>query len=247
MTEPFDDLRRYADHLASEVSPFAAERAVRRALTTASRRPRRAIVALVTTGLLGISNIALAAVADPAVPGDALYSVDRAYERVVDFAGFGGPRVDERLQETGVLIDRGHLSEALALVQETLGKILDSDDPEAEMEKLVTVAEDSPAAVNELVLAELIATARAVGSSDLTGQDVAALARDLGRALSEARSQRPDDAGPPDHAGPPADPGGQGQGQGQGQDQGQGQGQNPGLGQNPGQGSSNPNTGGNQP
>ncbi|HSJ27078.1 MAG TPA: hypothetical protein VLB67_02640 [Acidimicrobiia bacterium] len=223
MTEPFDDLRRYADELASEVSPFTAERAVHRALSTPSRRPRRVVVAVITTGLLGISNVALATIADPAVPGDPLYGVDRAYERVVDLAGLGSPRVSERLQETGVLVERGNLGEALALVQETLGKILDSDDPEAEMEKLVTVAADSPAAVNELVLAELVATARAVGSSDLTGQDVAALARDLGRALSEERSQRPDDAGRPDRAGRPDDPGSQGQG------------------------NANPNAGGNQP
>lgn len=198
MTQPFDDLRRYADDLASEVSPFAAQRAVRSAMSPHVSRPRKAVIALVATGLLGISNVALAASANPAVPGDALYGVDRAYEQVVDIAGFGGPRVAERLQEAGTLVERGELGMALDLVQETLGKVLESDDPDAEFQTLVSEAAGMPDAV-----ATLVEVARSIGASDGSGQEVAELARLLGQQLSEALSNRPENAGPP--AGSPSE------------------------------------------
>ena len=206
MNEPFDELRRYADDLAFEVSPHTAQRAVRSAMSSPARRPRRAVVAVVTTALLGVSNVALATTADPSAPGDALYGVDRAYERVVDFAGLGGPRVSERLQETTVLVERGDLGAALELVQETLGKVLESDDPDAEFQTLVTELEGAPGAVSELVLGDLVGVARSIGSGDATGQDVAELARQLGQRLSEERSNRPDDVGPGNNSGN-ADPG----------------------------------------
>lgn len=197
MTEPFDDLRRYADDLASEVSPFTAQRAVRSAMSPDVRRPRKLVVALVTTGLLGVSNVGLAATANPAVPGDTLYGVDRAYEQVADFAGLGGTRVAERLQESGVLVERGELGMALELVQETLGKILDSDDPEADLETLVTESQGLPDEVFEIVINGLVEAAKATAGSDQPGRDVAELARQLGQSLAEQRSNRPDNAGPP--------------------------------------------------
>ena len=194
MTEPFDDLRRYADDLAAEVSPYTAQRAVRAGMAPRQRRPRKAIVALVATGLLGVSNVALAATADSAVPGDALYGVDRGYERVADLLGLGGPRVAERMQETGILIERGQVGMALDLVQETLTKVLDSDDPQAEFDTLVENATGMPEVVNHLVgVAHLIST-----DDDVTGQDVAELARQLGEHLARERSNRPDHAGPPE-------------------------------------------------
>lgn len=200
MTEPFDDLRRYADDLASEVSLSTAQRAVRSAMSPDVRRPRKLVVALVTAGLLGVSNVGLAATANPAVPGDTLYGVDRAYERVADLAGLGGPRVAERLQESGALVERGELGMALELVQETLGKILESDDPEAEFETLVAETDGVPDEVFDLVLTELVGVAHSIGTGEATGQDVAALARELGRQLADALSNRPDHAGPPDES-----------------------------------------------
>lgn len=198
MTNPINDLRHYADDLTSEVSPFAAQRAVRSAMTPDTRRPRKAVLVLVTTALFGVSNVALAATADPAIPGDALYSVDRAYERVADLAGLGGPRVTERLTETGALVEQGRLAEALELVQETLGKVLDSDDPRAELEELIVASENAPDAVSDLVLNGLVAVAQGTAAGALTGQDVADLAKELGEQLAEDTSNRPDDAGPPE-------------------------------------------------
>lgn len=201
MTNPIDDLRSYADDLASEASPFVAQRAVRSALTPNTRRPRKAVVVLVTTALFGVSNVALAATADPAIPGDALYGVDRAYERVADLTGLGGTRVTERLAETGALVEQDRLAEALALVQETLGKVLESDDPQAELEELTEALENVPDAVSDLVLNGLVAKARGISNGDYTGQQIADVARqlgqELGRQLAEENSNRPDNAGPP--------------------------------------------------
>lgn len=206
MNDPFDDLRRYADALVSEVSPYTAERAVRSAMSSPSRRPRKALAVLVATGLMGVSNVALAATADPSAPGDTLYGVDRTYEQVADLVGLGGPRVSERLEETGVLVERGELAAALELVQETLGKVLESDDPEAELQNLVSELEGAPGAVSDLVLTDLVGLAHSVGRGDATGQDVAELARQLGQRLAEERSNRPDGIGPGGTpGGPPPD------------------------------------------
>ncbi|MFP5333232.1 MAG: hypothetical protein ACLGHX_12850 [Acidimicrobiia bacterium] len=211
MTNPIDDLRRYADDLASEVSPFVAQRAVRSAMTPGLRRPRKAVVVLATTALFGVSNIALAATANPAIPGDPLYGVDRAYEKVVDLAGLGGPRVDERLAETGALVADGRLAEALGLVQETLGKVLSADDPQAELEALTDALDNVPDAVSEVVLQGLVATAHDISTGEADGSDVAGLAQqlgqELGRRLAEENSNRPDDAGPPDSVPGPTNPG----------------------------------------
>ncbi len=196
MKDALDHLRRYADDLASEVSPFAAHRAVERAMTPLVHRPRKLVVALVTTGLLGVSNVALAATADSAVPGDRLYTVDRAYERIVDLVGLGGPRVAERLQETSVLVERGELAMALDLVQETLTRILESSDPHAALDEFEEEVGSQPEAV-----AALVATAKATATQENPGQDVSEQAR----KLRELLSQRPDHAGPPDGRGPRED------------------------------------------
>ena len=218
MTSPFDDLRRYADDLAAEVSPYTAQRAVSRALSPGVRRPRKALIALVATGLLGVSNVALATTADQAVPGDALYGLDRAYESVVDLVGLGGPRVSERMQETGVLVERGHLAEALALVQETLTRVLESDDPQAALAEFEAEVGAQPD-----VVAALVTLAQSTARS---GAEVSTAAR----ALRDLLSNRPDDAGPPDDSPSSTAPG-------QTENPGQSQGTTP----------SNPGRGGIQP
>ncbi|MEX2653734.1 MAG: hypothetical protein WD532_01755, partial [Acidimicrobiia bacterium] len=195
MTKPFDDLRRYADDLASEVSPLAAQRAVRSAMSPHVSRPRKVVVALVATGLLGISNVALAASADSAVPGDVLYGVDQAYEQVADFAGFGGPRVAERLQETTVLVERGELGVALDLVQKTLGKVLESEDPKAEFDTLVSATEGMPEAVTSVVLEGLVGIARSISND---GEPHGPAVAEFAKTLSDQLSNRPDDAGRPE-------------------------------------------------
>lgn len=174
MREPFDDLRRYAADLASEVSQADARRAVNQAFAHASRRPRRAVVALVTTALFGLSNVALAATANPAVPGDALYGIDRAYEHVESLVGLGGLHAAERVQEADTLIQRGNFGAALELVQSVLQEALDSPDPAAAIDELDNALQGPPAN-----LQALMDVARAAGTSDVSGADVAAAAKSL--------------------------------------------------------------------
>jgi len=77
--------------------------------------------------VVGVSAVAifaaggvLGAIADQAVPGDVLYSVDRAYEWVGRFVGPNAPSSEERLVEAITLIDRGREREAVELIDEAV-------------------------------------------------------------------------------------------------------------------------------
>ena len=190
MSNPFDDLRALAADLEYSVPTERARFRVARAMEHGPSRPRRAVVALATAGLLTISNVALAAVADPAAPGDALYGIDRAYERVQNVAGFDS-HAAERLQEAVVMAERGRASDVLSLVQEALTEVLEADDPVAAVENLkrkANLGEDF-----EKQLAAVVDAANRAGNSDpdFSGQDVANLARELGRTFPPANSNRP--------------------------------------------------------
>lgn len=173
--DPIRDLRRYASDLASEVSSSDARRAANRALSGRPAGPRRTVVVVVTTVLFGISNVALAATADSAVPGDALYGIDRAYENVTGLVGIGGIHAAERLAEADTLLQRGDLGAALELVTEVLTAALESGDPAAAIAEL----EEAVGGPSIEVL-DLVALARSVGSDpETSGQDVAEAARRL--------------------------------------------------------------------
>ncbi len=188
MNNPFDDLRALAADLEHSVPAERTRFRVAMALEPAPHRPRRTVVALATAGLLTISNVALAAVANPAAPGDALYGVDRAYERVQNLAGFDS-HAAERLQEAVVMAERGRASEVLSLVQEALTEVLESDDPVQAVEQLKRKANLGEAF--EIQLAEFVADAKRAGQSDpgFSGQDVAELAQELGRGKAGAPGQ----------------------------------------------------------
>ena len=190
MQNPFDDLRRYAEDLSAEVRYADARRAANRAVAGRARRPRRAVVVVATTALFGLSNVALAATANPSIPGDLLYGVDRAYENVAGVIGLGGLHAAERLEEADTLIRRGNLGAALELVQEVLTKALESDDPEAAIAELEQAVGGPPAG-----LAALVDLARRVGSSDATGQDVAEAARALVERIGSPSEDAPGQTG----------------------------------------------------
>src|SRR5690606_10259693 len=123
MADPTDHLRRYADDIASAVSParsrVAAMAAIGRAEGAGLARRRRPLAwRIQVSGALmaafSVLNFAAAAIADNAVPGDRLYVLDRAYERVA--AMFGrADHTAERAREAEVLLARGGAAGALAV------------------------------------------------------------------------------------------------------------------------------------
>ncbi len=151
-----------------------ARRAIE-AVRHAPRRPRRTVIAITTTVLMGVGNAAMAAVANPAVPGDALYGLDRAYEQVGDVFGIGSTHVAERFDEAGVLVERGRAADALKLVQETLQGILESDDPQTAVDELIDAA--GPEAAEHV--RELLDYIHSQGPGQVDGQKVRRAAQAL--------------------------------------------------------------------
>lgn len=209
MTNPIDDLRDYARHLQSEVPGETARLRVERALRSGPR-PRRALVASVAAALLAVSNVALAQVANPAVPGDAMYSIDRAYERLSDLLG-GGGHAAERLDEAAVVAARGDAVTALGLVVEALTDSDGAADVERARELIAGLQTSDDAETLDAAVSALVEVAKAVHISDdkqaaaklisEKAKDVAAAAK----ALKENSSQAP-----PVTTGRPEDPGSQG-------------------------------------
>lgn len=220
--DPISELRRYAADLEAQVPADRARSAARRALlnpTPARRRPRRAIAAIVATALMGISNVALATAADPAVPGDALYGVDRAYESIGSAVGFDGTHAAERANEVLVLQERGQSTEALQHVIESLTELLEADDPVAAVEEFTAAIDNSAVDLSQLM--------EVVQDVDSTGQDIAAVARQIASSLELPDHARgnpggPDEPGPPDDRGKPVDPGNPNPGEGTPANPGQG-------------------------
>lgn len=133
-TSPMDDLKAYAASLTDSVSVEETESAVAGVLRAprGGRLPlkqRVTAVGVVIATFLS-ANVGLAAAAQNAAPGDALYGVDRAYERIAAFVGISNPRAEERLQEANVLAERGDASAALAAASAALDALSSSlEDP----------------------------------------------------------------------------------------------------------------------
>lgn len=233
MPDPIDELRAYAAHLEAEV-PLERARARARAAVTATPRGRRrvAVVAAAAIGFMGVSNVALAAVSNPAIPGDALYGIDRAYERVGALLGIGGEHRLERLNEAASVVALGDEETALSLVQEALTGLVDEDVDTAramlselergadvetlhqQIQQMIDIARDTAEAAGSDEMREVAERAAA------SGLDVAEVARTIRDTvdLPDAPSQDhpgdaaddrgpPEDAGPPDHSNAPADAG----------------------------------------
>ena len=66
--------------------------------------------------LFVVANVGLATAANSAVPGDILYPVDRAYERVGTV--LGASVTQERISEAAVLLHRGETLDAIGLLAE---------------------------------------------------------------------------------------------------------------------------------
>ena len=178
-----------------------------------SKPTRRVVVAVATTVLMGVSNVALATAANPAVPGDPLYGLDRAYESIGAAVGFSAVHASERASEVLVLQERGRSSEALDLVQETLTTLLDSDDPKA------AVHEFTAGLGNEDFADTLEALLTAARDVDTTGEAVSRIARSIVDSIVLPEQANGNPGGKDDKSnngsngnGAPENPGEQGQG-----------------------------------
>lgn len=185
-----------------------------RARLVASLRRRVAATAVAATVFLGGMS-GLAAAADGAKPGDALYGVDRAFETI----GIGNGTAAERLVEVRALVEIGEVQRGLRHAANVVEKQSDdSSGASAALEEAAVRVLDNgsevSAATRERVSGLLTYISENVG--DLDGRQVAELAREIGRSdnggkpSSEAKPPKtpgpPEEPGPPDHS--PAEPAG---------------------------------------
>lgn len=170
---------------------------------------RRVAVALAAAILMiGTSSVAIAA--DSATPGDALYGLDRALERI----GIGAGKAEERISEADALAAAGHTEAAFALLGESLEELEARDDEDAvdKVERhleLAATKSDPNAVAAQLKVAALKAfielnKGEGVGLDGKEfGQGVAEIARGAPLPFTEDAGPRNDTGGgPPDNAGP---------------------------------------------
>lgn len=209
--DPIEDLRRLASDLEDAYPAGRAEARVASLLDRAKRPPvrRRLVVAFAAFALLA-GNLGLAALADPAAPGDPLYPVDRAYEALGRSLGVLESTADERLEEAERLVVEGRGSDALPTVIELLEQLPSSDPTTVEEARRAledVAAETSPEAFSE-TLDELLEMVRR-NPGEVSGREVAAKAKELGEAVKANPPGRSQDRGRPDDVGPPDGPPGQ--------------------------------------
>jgi len=150
--------------------------------------PRLATVGVVAV-LLMSGTAGMAVAANGAAPGDALYGLDRALERV----GIGSGSIDERLDEAVVMAAQGRSGEAVEHAIEALGQH-PGESSDVALGALTVASEnlvhtqdtaDAAATANIRVSALLTYIAENIGPDTGTdgrefGQGVAQLARDIG-------------------------------------------------------------------
>jgi hypothetical protein len=133
-SKAIEELRTYGHALAESVPSQKAEITANRLVAkrhlslvpeggTVQRRGqsryRRLAAAFMALGLLAISNVSLAAIANSASPGDFLYPIDRGYEWLGDLVG-PTDRISERLAEANQLSERGETVAAVELLLQTV-------------------------------------------------------------------------------------------------------------------------------
>jgi hypothetical protein len=196
---------------------------------------RRATVALAVLLMSGTAGMAMAA--DSAVPGDALYGVDRAFEQV----GIGSGSADERLDEAVVMAAQGRSAEALAHAIDALSQ--QAEDSSIMAVSALIIASENLVDTQDTAEAASVASVRVTALltyiAENIGIDVGTDGREFGQGVAElARGigTGDDPTGAPNPAVAP------GPGQGQSNDPGAGpanEGTNDGTG--PADGNSNGN------
>ena len=203
-----------------EPAKLAATARFRRGL---SLTPRLAPAAVAALFLFAMSGVAVAS--NSAVPGDALYGIDRALERI----GIGNGGADERLEEASILAENGDSEEALELIAQTFES---SEAADALLKASDRIRENGGANSEVADMLKWMSGEDARGEE--FGQDLAEIAKNLGNGGEGAEDRGQSGVAPGQSGETPGqteDPDQSSQGQGQG-NQGQGQG-------NQGQGQSN--------
>lgn len=105
-----DRLRRMAASDEMLVGRGRSEQLAQRAMARAAARPaRRTLAVAVTASAFAVVSVAgLGAAAEQALPGEPLYTIDRAYESVSDIVRGPVDRSEERMLEALKLLDRGN-------------------------------------------------------------------------------------------------------------------------------------------
>jgi hypothetical protein len=174
------------------------------------------VVAAVATGLLTLSNGALAAVSDPASPGDLLYPLDRAYERLADIFG-DNDRAAERLDEAEVLATRGDSAGAMELAAEALEDMPgDAELAEAAGALSDTSGQVATAQLHEETVKLVDLAQQVVAAAHDDPEAVAALARQMKYQAQKVAEAARAQGGPPEETSStvPEEDGGGGGGQG---------------------------------
>lgn len=190
MTDPVDKLRRYADSLRTEMPEERTHRRVGLAMAAAERRhPPRWRMALASGAAVLIGNVGLAAAAQPAVPGDILYGVDRAYEKVTDLLRLTDGHDAERVAEADELVAAGRPDEAIELLDDV------SPVDRQDLGEFIEALRDE------------VAESRGTGNGD----EISDAARRVGEgapgtAVNPATNGPPESTPGRDDPGPPADP-----------------------------------------
>ncbi len=178
--EPLTELRAYARTLVAE-----AEDAVRPVVVRPPSRGAgvwRRVATLLSAAVLGFVVAGTAAASDSATPGDVLYPVDRAVERVGSWVGLGPDIAAERTAEANILLAKGEAVEALELAREVAADHTPAATRET-VEEAIGAAIDSASEARAVprpelhaAIAELIAAAHEAPDGTPGAADVVAAA-----------------------------------------------------------------------
>jgi hypothetical protein len=153
--KPIRDLRSYADHLVARADPNEGGRIAARA---ASRAPahapwlRRVAVVLGSLAIFAGANAGLALAANSSAPGDPLYGIDRAYEKIETAIGLHPNLAAERFQEAATLSRRGDLDGAFEVASEAIQELSPQShalDVLSEVAEGIQASSDLPAEVRD--------------------------------------------------------------------------------------------------
>lgn len=217
---------RHVAMLADEAVPFPVVDPVTQGSTGPLLRRWRTALATLMSGfvlnaLIGVAAFAAVGTgavvaADGASPGDVLYGLDRALERV----GINDGHAEERMEEAMALVDRGEHSRALEAVEEAIGSLVDDSANASALEALQN-ASDQIATVRSTELSGfqdtqmfrdqvarllgIIATEVEDGTVN-NGVRIAQAAREFSttaQGFAESRGRGPDGGVPPGSETPP--------------------------------------------